>query len=87
MSKKRPYKKNISSSKTVGDPQTNYTPKKKLIFEAHHTFEEMDAAKRAAFMRLSMAERFKKGLELYQMFKERNKKKTDPDSFVLRKRK
>lgn len=86
MSKKNLYKKNTSEQDTK-EPQAEYTAGRRLNFEAHNTFEEMDAAKQAAFMKLSMGERFLKGLELYSMFKEHTQQQSAPGSFILKRRK
>ncbi len=86
MAKKHPYKSKNQQDPKIKEPQEAYAKKKRLNFEAHATFEEMNEAKRVAFMKLSMAERFLKGLELYRMFKEENMKQADPNSYVLKKR-
>ena len=85
MSKKRPYDNKSKGKQSANEPETEYTSKKRLNFEAHHTFEEMNEAKQKAFMQLSMGERFWKGLELYQMFKDQIAKQPEPGSYVLRK--
>lgn len=86
MTKKSRPKPNEKQASKLKEPRAEYVQKKRLNFEAHATFDEMNEAKRVAFMKLSMAERFLKGLELYRMFKEENMKQADPNSYVLKKR-
>jgi len=84
LGKKHPYKK-TKGAQSAKEPNVEYSQKKRLNFQLHDSFEEMDAAKQAAFMKLSPAERLLKGLELYRMFKDHFQREPDPKSFVLRK--
>ena len=85
MTKKRKYSSRNKGKQSAKEPNVEYIPKKRLKFEAHNTFEEMNQAKQKAFMKLSMGERFWKGLELYQMFKKEINKRPEPGGYVLRK--